>query len=160
MEKADDPITLLREAIEAHRKLITGLKGDPRVKPDMWEEAWNPNQVAISLSGEPTIYPELGEFIAECKRRSMTTFLVTNGTLPKVLEHLDPLPTQLYVTVAAPNEGIFKKLCAPIMPNAWKNLNEFDGNFEELCELYSSRFLRLTDDAAKIFNAKLRSEKP
>jgi tRNA wybutosine-synthesizing protein 1 len=124
MEKGDDPVTLLQEAIEAHRKLITGLKGDPRVKPEMWEEAWNPNQVAISLSGEPTMYPELGEFIAECKRRNMTTFLVTNGTLPKVLEHLDPLPTQLYVTVAAPNEGIFKKLCAPIVPNAWKNLNE------------------------------------
>ena len=122
MEKVDDPIALLDGAIESHRQLITGLKGDPRVSPEMWEEAWNPNQVAISLSGEPTIYPRLGEFIAECKKRGMTTFLVTNGTLPIVLEHLDPLPTQLYVTVAAPTQEIFNKLCAPLVSGAWEKL--------------------------------------
>ncbi len=124
IETVDDPVALLDGAIEAHRKLITGLKGDSRVTQEMWEEAWNPNQVAISLSGEPTLYPALGEFIAECRRRGMTTFLVTNGTLPRVLENLDPLPTQLYVTVAAPNKEIFRKLCAPITGNAWESLLE------------------------------------
>lgn len=120
----DDPIKLLDDAIQAHRKLISGLKGDPRVSKEMWEEAWEPDQVAISLSGEPTIYPELGNFIAECKRRRMTTFLVTNGTLPEAIENLDPLPTQLYVTVAAPDPNIFKKLCVPLIPNAWEKLME------------------------------------
>lgn len=124
MGMVDDPVELLDQAIIAHRELITGLKGDDRVSAKMWEEAWNPNQVAISLSGEPTIYPRLGEFIAECRRRGMTTFLVTNGTLPKALENLDPLPTQLYVTVAAPNREIFNKLCAPIVPKAWDALME------------------------------------
>lgn len=124
MGQIDDPVEMLDQAIGAHRKLITGLKGDERVGKEMWEEAWNPNQVAISLSGEPTIYPKLGEFIEECTRRGMTTFLVTNGTLPKALANLDPLPTQLYVTVAAPNREIFRKLCAPIIPNAWDRLME------------------------------------
>ena len=124
IESVDDPVRLIDEAIDAHRRLISGLKGDSRVSKEMWEEAWNPNQVAISLSGEPTIYPRLGEFIAECRRRGMTTFLVTNGTLPKVLEELDPLPTQLYVTVAAPDPGILRRLCVPLIPNAWEKLME------------------------------------
>jgi tRNA wybutosine-synthesizing protein 1 len=90
----------------------------------MWEQAREPNQVAISLSGEPTLYPELGEFIALCKRRGMTTFLVTNGSVPKALSNLSCMPTQLYVTVAAPNEEIFRRLCVPQSERAWKNLME------------------------------------
>lgn len=39
--------------------------------------------------------------------------LVTNGTFPKVLERLDPLPTQLYVSVDAPNKQIFNEVCKP-----------------------------------------------
>ena len=37
----------------------------------------------------------------------VSTFLVTNGSLPKVIENLDTLPTQLYVSVDAPNKEIF-----------------------------------------------------
>ena len=38
---------------------------------------------------------------------------MTNGSLPKVIENLDPLPTQLYVSVDAPNKEIFDRLCKP-----------------------------------------------
>ncbi|MGQ9588295.1 MAG: 4-demethylwyosine synthase TYW1, partial [Thermoplasmata archaeon] len=66
----------------------------------------------------------LGQFIALCKRRAMTTFLVTNGSVPKALEELSPLPTQLYVTVAAPNRDLYERLCVPQFPRAWDNLME------------------------------------
>ena len=33
--------------------------------------------------------------------------------MPKVIENLDPLPTQLYVSVDAPNKEIFDRLCKP-----------------------------------------------
>jgi len=122
ISSVDDPVLLLDQAVDAQRELISGFKGDDRVSREMWNEAAHPNQVAISLSGEPTLYPKLGEFITECHRRGMTTFLVTNGTVPGALEHLDPLPTQLYVTVAAPNREIFERLCAPILPRAWEKL--------------------------------------
>jgi len=124
LEECDDPREILDKAIEAQRKLISGFKGDERCNLELWKEAQNPNQVAISLSGEPTLYSGLGDFIAECKRRGFTTFLVTNGTKPEVLEKLNPLPTQLYVTVAAPNEDIFKKLCVPMVDGAWNNLKK------------------------------------
>lgn len=101
--------------------MVSGFGGDPRCSKEMWLEAREPKQVAISLSGEPTLYPMLGDFIELCKRRGMTTFLVTNGTTPEILEKLDPLPTQLYVTVAAPNEEVYKRICVPRIPDGWEN---------------------------------------
>lgn len=116
------PEELLDGCVREQRFLVSGFKGDDRCDPGMWEEARAPNQVAISLSGEPTLYPQLGEFIELCKRRGMTTFLVTNGSVPKALESLETLPTQLYVTVAAPNREIFERLCVPQSASAWDNL--------------------------------------
>lgn len=119
-----DPEEILDACIDQQRSLVSGFGGDPRCSPEMWKEAREPKQVAISLSGEPTIYPRLGEFIEVCHRRGMTTFLVTNGTLPRALEELDPLPTQLYVTVAAPNSDIYKRLCVPRIPDGWEKIME------------------------------------
>lgn len=140
-ESVDEPEYILQNAIEAQRSLVSGFKGDERCDIEMWEESRNPNQVAISLTGEPTLYPRLGEFIRLCKDRGMTTFLVTNGTTPKVLENLDPLPTQLYVTVAAPNPEIHGKLCAPIGERSWERLNR---TLELLPSLDTRTVVRLT----------------
>lgn len=114
----------MEHSVLAQRLLLTGFKGDERCNLKLWKEAQEPNQVAISLSGEPTIYPKLGEFIELCHKKNMTTFLVTNGTNPKALANLEPLPTQLYVTIAAPNSEIYKKLCNPIVLNGWELLSE------------------------------------
>lgn len=124
LEKIDDPDYILDKSIEAQRRLITGFKGDDRCDQKKWKEANNPNMVACSLSGEPTLYPRLGEFFELCHKRGMTTFLVTNGTNPRVLENLDPLPTQLYVSVVAPDKELYKKICAPLIPDGWNKLNE------------------------------------
>jgi len=119
-----EPEALLEGCIREQRLLVSGFKGDSRCDPGMWEEARLPNQVAISLSGEPTLYPHLGEFIGLCERRGMTTFLVTNGSVPKAIENLSTLPTQLYVTVAAPNRELFERLCVPQSSRAWDSLKE------------------------------------
>lgn len=124
LKDVDDPSFILDESIEAQRKLITGFKGDDRCDQRKWQEANKPNMVACSLSGEPTLYPRLDDFFAECHKRGMTTFLVTNGTNPKMLENLDPLPTQLYVSVVAPNEKVYKKICSPLISNGWDKLKQ------------------------------------
>src|SRR2546428_13796945 len=65
--------------------------------------------------------------IDEFNRRKMSPFLVTNGTTPAVLRRMHAegrLPTQLYVTVAAPNEGIYRKLVAAKSDHEWKKLKE------------------------------------
>jgi tRNA wybutosine-synthesizing protein 1 len=123
-KEIDDPKYILDQSIEAQRKLITGFKGDDRCDQKKWKEANNPNMVACSLSGEPTLYPKLGDFFEECHKRGMTTFLVTNGTIPEALENLDTLPRQLYVSVVAPNKEVYKKICSPLIHNGWEKLNQ------------------------------------
>lgn len=120
----DDPGYILDHAIEAQQKLLTGFKGDPRCDQKKWKEANQPDMLACSLSGEPTLYPELGEFFSLCKQKGITTFLVTNGTNPKALAQLDSLPTQLFVSLVAPTEELYKKICAPLVPDGWEKINE------------------------------------
>src|SRR2546430_3475037 len=57
----------------------------------------------------------------------MSTFLVTNGTTPAVLRRMHAegrLPTQLYVTVAAPNAEIYRRLVAAKSDHEWNKLRE------------------------------------
>jgi len=122
--KIDDPKFILEKSIEAQQQLITGFKGDSRCDQKKWKEANKPNMIACSLSGEPTLYPKLGEFFEECHKKNMTTFLVTNGTNPKALENLNPLPKQLYVSIVAPNKQIYKKICAPLISDGWERINK------------------------------------
>jgi len=117
-----EPKDMLDALIAQQRLLISGFKGDSRCDKKMFEEACNPNQVAISLAGEPITYPYLSDFLKECHGRGMTTFLVTNGTYPDQIESLDTLPRQLYVTVAAPNEEIYRKVCRPKIKDGWERL--------------------------------------
>ena len=110
----DDPEMLFYESVRAHRRLLTGFKGHKDVSIEKWEEAQNPKHVAISLNGEPTLYSRLAEFLEICHDHGGSTFLVTNGSLPRTIERLDTLPTQLYVSVDAPNKEIFNKLQAKV----------------------------------------------
>lgn len=123
-QKADDPNLILQESINAQQQLITGFKGDDRCNINKWNEANHPNMVACSLSGEPTLYPHLGDFFEACHRKKMTTFLVTNGTTPEILEKLDPLPKQLYVSLVSPNKDVYKKLCNPFIKDGWNKINQ------------------------------------
>jgi len=118
----DEPEYIFDKSIETQKKLITGFKGDERCDQKKWEEANKPNMIACSLSGEPTLYPKLGEFFEICHKRRITTFLVTNGTNPKLLEKLDPLPKQLYISIVAPNKNLYKKICSPLIPDGWEKI--------------------------------------
>ncbi|MCW4021256.1 MAG: radical SAM protein, partial [Candidatus Bathyarchaeota archaeon] len=76
------------------------------------------------LAGEPTLYPRLGGLIRGFRKRGFTTFLVTNGTVPEALSKLSEEPTQLYVSVCAPDEKTFSAACRPQVRGAWKKLTE------------------------------------
>lgn len=123
-KEIDDPKFILDKSIEAQRKLITGFKGNALCDLKKWEEANDPNMLACSLSGEPTLYPHLSDFFEECHKRGITTFLVTNGTNPEALEKMDVLPKQLYVSIVAPNKDVYKKICSPLISNGWENINK------------------------------------
>jgi tRNA wybutosine-synthesizing protein 1 len=124
MAAFDDPEDLLDRSIDAQRRILSGFKGDPTVPRERWTEAQTPRHIAISLTGEPTLYPRMNRFLELCHERSITTFLVTNGTNPDALRALEPLPTQLYVSVTAPNEEVFRRLTLPAQADAWARLLE------------------------------------
>lgn len=120
----DDPEIILEECIKMQRKLVSGYKGNPNVTLNDYREANEPKHVAISLAGEPTLYPRLNGLIDCFSRRGLTTFLVSNGTNPDALMHLSREPTQLYISLCAPDEETFRKVCRPQIPNAWRKLGQ------------------------------------
>lgn len=129
----DEPGYIIDEAIKLQRKLMEGYAGVPdKVNQKKYKEAQDPNQAAISLSGEPTIYPKIGELVSEFKRRRFSTFLVTNGTLPKRLEQMETLPTQLYLSMVAPDPESYLKVCNPTHHSNWDRIQETISLFPSL----------------------------
>jgi len=138
---ADDPSKILNEAIEAQRELLSGFGGNQSVDREKLGEAQEPKHCAISLAGEPTLYPKLGEMLAECERLGMTSFLVTNGMHPEVLEDLRPLPTQLYISLVAPDPETYMHTCAPLRRDGWQRLRE---SLQVMRGLATRKTVRLT----------------
>ena len=122
-EGIDSPFDIVEGTIEAQKKLLSGFGGNEKTTDDKFERAMNPKHVAISLDGEPTLYPKLPELIREYKRNEFSTFVVSNGLLPEKIEKLlDEPPTQLYISVDAPNEELFNLIDRPIIKDAWNGL--------------------------------------
>jgi len=134
-KEVDDPKEIIRKCIEAQRKMLIGFKGNKKTNLKKLKEAMEPRQFAISLSGEPTIYPKIGELIEELRKQGNTTFLVTNGLMPERLKEMQKkkqLPTQLYLSVNAPEKELFEKFTRPSIKNAWKKFNETIALFPKL----------------------------
>ena len=103
----DPPGELVEECLNEQRRLVSGFKGSDKTSIDAFAEADLPKHAAISLIGEPTLYPYLKELIEEFHLRDMTTFVVTNGTNPAVLREIRPF--QLYLSLNAPDEATYRK---------------------------------------------------
>ena len=116
----DDPEAVVDASIELQRTLLSGFGGHDEVPRERFEEAMEPRHVAISLDGEPTLYPYLPELIEAFRQREITTFLVSNGTHPDVLERCQP--TQLYVSVDAAERATFDRVVRPVESDAWERL--------------------------------------
>lgn len=115
----DSPEKIVESCLGEQRRLISGYGGSGFMDKEKWKEAFSPKHVAISLSGEPTLYPYLPELIEEFHKKDLTTFVVTNGTNPEMLEKLKP--TQLYISLNAPDRETYEKVCAPL-GDTWENI--------------------------------------
>ncbi|MBI2658108.1 4-demethylwyosine synthase TYW1 [Candidatus Woesearchaeota archaeon] len=121
----DEPADIVEDTIDAQKKLLSGFGGNEKTSKEKYERAMEPQHVAISLDGEPTLYPKLPELINEYKKKNFSTFVVSNGLLPERIEKLlDEPPTQLYISVDAPNEELFNIIDRPIIKNAWQGLTQ------------------------------------
>lgn len=122
--KPDDPKIIVDGCIEARRKLLTGFGGREGIDLKKLKEAMEPTSVAISLAGEPTLYPRIAELIEEFNKRNMISFLVTNGTRPDRLKGLTTEPSNLYITITAIDGKMYAKMNQPLITDGWKKINE------------------------------------
>ena len=123
-EEYDEPKVIVDEAIKAQNNLLCGFYGNDKANKKKLKEMRNPNNAAISLAGEPTLYPKIDELIGEFNRRDFTTFVVSNGQCVERLRNLENDPYQLYLSLDAPSQKIFNDVCRPRINDAWNNLNE------------------------------------
>jgi tRNA wybutosine-synthesizing protein 1 len=122
----DDPIEILNGIIEARKKLLMGFRGSDKIDPEKLTSGLEPNLYTMSLSGEATLYPRLGEMFKEIRKRGAVSFLVTNGLNPETIAGFDneELPTQITVSTNAPNEKLFEIWHRSSKKNAWGKFNE------------------------------------
>ena len=127
VEKWDRPEHIFEEAVKTQKNLLMGFGGNPKTSKDIFKEAMQPNQFAISLDGEPTLYPKLPELIKKIKSTDSTVFLVTNGTNPTMLKELIKKiaePTNLYISVYGTSEKMYKKVCNPLVPRVFDKIKK------------------------------------
>ena len=137
----DDPGRIIDGCIESRKKLLSGFGGNEKVSKKKFKEALEPTMMTMSLTGEPTLYTRISELVDEARKRGMITFLVTNGSMPDVLERMSPLPWQLYISVYAPDKKTYERITRPRIKNAWERMNE---TLELLPSLDTRKVLRLT----------------
>jgi len=123
----DEPKTIVDGSISAQRKILSGYKSHVlagRLSGEKYQEALSPKHAAVSLDGEPTLFPQLQGLLEEYRKRGFTTFLVSNGTMPETLAKLSVEPSQLYISLYGSDERTFLKTCRPHIPNAWQKVKE------------------------------------
>ncbi|WP_069807670.1 4-demethylwyosine synthase TYW1 [Vulcanisaeta thermophila] len=143
----DDPVELVQGILRERYRLLTGYFGNPKAR-ERAKEALTPTHWAISLSGEPTMYPKLPELVKYLKSLPSTrsVFIVTNGQYPEMLERLEregALPTQLYLSCNAPNRELFYRINVPVLnrDDAWERWLR---SLELLSRLNTRTIIRIT----------------
>ncbi len=144
--KVAEPEEMMAKLMEEREKLIMGFYGDPRHDTKKLDESLLPAHYAISLSGEPTMYPKLPQLIIYLKSLPATKsiFLVTNGQEPQMLQRLvdeNALPTQVYLSTNAADYDSFIKINKPRYDDSWKRWNQ---SLDILSKMDTRSVLRMT----------------
>ncbi|CAJ2675582.1 unnamed protein product [Trifolium pratense] len=136
----DDPLEIVNSAIEQHANMIKQMKGVPGVTLERLNEGFTPRHCALSLVGEPIMYPEINALVDELHRRRISTFLVTNAQFPEKIKSLKPI-TQLYVSVDAGTKDSLKAIDRPLFGDFWER---FIDSLTALKEKHQRTVYRLT----------------
>ena len=142
----DEPDVIVSNLMKERERLLSGFYGNQKNDKRKLDESLLPTHYAISLSGEPTMYPKLPQLIRYLKslKATRSIFLVTNGQEPEMLRRLeieDALPTQLYLSTNATNKKMFYLINRPRHKNAWERWCE---SLEFLANTRTRTVLRMT----------------
>ncbi|MGM5481403.1 MAG: 4-demethylwyosine synthase TYW1 [Nanobdellota archaeon] len=115
----DDPEDIIEGSIHAQGKLLEGFGGNPAADKNAYEQSKNVRHVALSLTGEPIMYPRINKLLRGFDKRRISTFLVTNGQYPESIENLAPV-TQLYLSMDAVDEKMAADIGKPLFEDHWQ----------------------------------------
>jgi tRNA wybutosine-synthesizing protein 1 len=126
-DDADSPESIIDACVKSRKKLLSGIGGAHDVNLPLFKKSFSefPSHWAISLSGEPTLYPKLPELVKALRahKETKTIFVVSNGQEPSMIKKLKGAGlTNLYISVDAPTPALFKKINRSIYPNGWSRL--------------------------------------
>ncbi|XP_038141891.1 S-adenosyl-L-methionine-dependent tRNA 4-demethylwyosine synthase TYW1 isoform X2 [Cyprinodon tularosa] len=138
--KMDPAEKILQDGLEKHQLMIRQFRGVPGVKPERYEEGLAVKHCALSLVGEPIMYPEINTFLRLLHSHGISSFLVTNAQFPEEIRNLVPV-TQLYVSVDASTKDSLKKIDRPLFKDFW---TRFLDSLEALGEKRQRTVYRLT----------------
>jgi tRNA wybutosine-synthesizing protein 1 len=138
--QADEPDQIIEQSLKAHHSLLIGNKGNPKVSLAAYKSSESVKHVALSLTGEPIMYPKLNELVTKFHKQGVSTFLVTNAQYPEQVKDLKPI-TQLYISIDAPNKTLLKEIDVPLFPDFWERLNK---SLEYMSQKKARTCVRLT----------------
>ena len=138
--KMEDADMLVNEIIHQHQRMINEYKGAPGVKPERIAEGINMKHCALSLVGEPIMYPQINRFVDILHSKQISTFLVTNAQFPREIAEMKPV-TQLYVSVDAATKEKLKAIDRPLFTDYWER---FLGSLRALRDKRQRTVYRLT----------------
>ncbi|MCA9477897.1 MAG: 4-demethylwyosine synthase TYW1 [Nanoarchaeota archaeon] len=136
----DEPQAILDGALLQQEKLLNGFGGNPKAIVAAYKASKTVKHVALSLTGEPIIYPRMNELLKLFNEAGISTFLVTNAQYPDQIRDLNPV-TQLYISVDAPNKELLKEIDVPLFDDYWERLNQ---SLEHLAQKKQRTTIRLT----------------
>lgn len=145
--KIDKPKEIIENCIKAQKKLLSGFGGHNKLNKRRYLESSNPAHFAISLIGEPTLYPYIGDLVSELRKQGKTSFIVTNGLHPEILKKLykkKQLPTQSYVSLNSSNKKEYDAWHRSSKKDAWKKFNETLDLLNKLTKKGKRTVLRMT----------------
>ena len=116
----DNPEMIFEDSLKAQKELLNGFGG---LKNKEYENSKSVKHVALSLTGEPIIYPKINELIRIFHKKGISTFLVTNAQYPETIRDLEPI-TQLYLSLDAPTKELLKKIDIPLFDDYWERLQK------------------------------------
>lgn len=115
--KSDDPAEIFTGLKKEHLKMIKQLHF-PGFEKNI-QDALTIRHCALSLVGEPIMYPKINELLDILHENKISTFLVTNAQFPEELKNLRNV-TQLYLSIDAAEENELKEIDRPLHKDFWK----------------------------------------
>ena len=131
---------IVQEAVSLHQSMINEMRGVPGVLPERLADGFNVKHCALSLVGEPIMYPRINDMLHELHDRKISSFLVTNAQFPDRIRDLDPV-TQLYVSVDASTRESLKAVDRPLFKDFWER---FIGSLQEMSKKQQRTVYRMT----------------